>query len=43
MNESTRSGGSNVKAQVGDKLKVYYGPTQSESKVNISVPIHIKN
>lgn len=28
---------SNVKAQVGDKLKVYYGPAQSESKVKVRV------
>ncbi|XP_068619052.1 AT-rich interactive domain-containing protein 4A isoform X4 [Battus philenor] len=39
MSESTRSGGANVKAQVGDKLKVYYGPTQSESKVTYEAKV----
>ncbi|PZC80897.1 hypothetical protein B5X24_HaOG213884 [Helicoverpa armigera] len=39
-NEPTpRSGVSNVKAQVGDKLKVYYGPTQSESKVTYEAKV----
>ncbi|CAH2045354.1 unnamed protein product, partial [Iphiclides podalirius] len=39
MSESTRSGGVNTKAQVGDKLKVYYGPTQSESKVTYEAKV----
>ncbi|CAK1550547.1 unnamed protein product [Leptosia nina] len=34
-----RLGSSNVKAQVGDKLKVYYGPTQSESKVTYEAKV----
>ncbi|XP_061721406.1 AT-rich interactive domain-containing protein 4B-like [Cydia pomonella] len=35
--EPSRAG--NVKAQVGDKLKVYYGPTQSESKVTYEAKV----
>ncbi|VVD01543.1 unnamed protein product [Leptidea sinapis] len=38
-NEPTRPRGCNVKAQVGDKLKVYYGPTQSESKVTYEAKV----
>ncbi|CAH4031918.1 unnamed protein product [Pieris brassicae] len=34
-----RLGSSNVKAQVGDKLKVYYGPAQSESKVTYEAKV----
>ncbi|XP_047512815.1 AT-rich interactive domain-containing protein 4B isoform X2 [Pieris napi] len=34
-----RSGISNVKAQVGDRLKVYYGPAQSESKVTYEAKV----
>ncbi|CAF4911524.1 unnamed protein product [Pieris macdunnoughi] len=34
-----RSGSSNVKAQVGDRLKVYYGPAQSESKVTYEAKV----
>ncbi|KPJ21062.1 hypothetical protein RR48_00273 [Papilio machaon] len=41
MSECTRSGGVSVKAQVGDKLKVYYGPTQSESKVHFYNYLHL--
>ncbi|GBP50560.1 AT-rich interactive domain-containing protein 4B [Eumeta japonica] len=37
--EPTRSAGSAVKAVVGDKLKVYYGPTQSESKVTYEAKV----
>ncbi|XP_053613288.1 AT-rich interactive domain-containing protein 4A isoform X2 [Plodia interpunctella] len=37
--EPTRSGNPNAKAQVGDKLKVYYGPTQSESKVTYEAKV----
>ncbi|XP_045502587.1 AT-rich interactive domain-containing protein 4A [Colias croceus] len=37
--EPARIGNSNVKAQVGDKLKVYYGPTQSESKVTYEAKV----
>ncbi|XP_060805062.1 AT-rich interactive domain-containing protein 4B isoform X2 [Amyelois transitella] len=37
--EPTRTGNPNAKAQVGDKLKVYYGPTQSESKVTYEAKV----